>query len=70
MIYDQGTAPLISNVTLAALLQGYITRFVDMGSINEPDLPPFAMTEDRVAQNLDGSCIGPVEDEPLSKEKM
>ena len=70
MFYDNGTAPMVSNSTLTALLQRYITRFVDIGSSNEPGLPPFAMNDDPVAQKFDSPYIEPVQDEPLSGEKM
>ena len=69
MFYDNGIAPMVSNVTLAALLQRYITHFAETWSHNGLGLPLFAMNEVRVAQNLDGTYIGLVQDEPLGGER-
>ena len=69
VFYDNGTAPMVSNATLAILLQRYITRFAETGSPNGPGLPPFVMNKNGVVQNLNSSYIGPVQDEPLSKKR-
>ena len=65
MFYDNGTGPMLSNVTLAALLQ----RYLELGSPTGPGLPPFASNENRLVQYLNTLCVGPVEDEPLSRER-
>ena len=67
IFYDNGTAPMVSNTTLAVLLQRYITRFAETGSPNAPDLPPFVTNENHIVQNLNSSYIGPIVDERLSR---
>ena len=67
LFYDSGTAPMVSNATLAVLLQRYIARFAETGSPTAPDLPPFETNENGIVQNLNSSYIGPMEDEPLSR---
>ena len=70
VFYDNGTAPMLSNVTLAALLQRCIYHvFLETGSPNGPGLPPLARNENRVVQDLNTLYIGPVEDEPLSRKR-
>ena len=69
VFYDNGTAPMVSNITLAALLQRYITRFAETGTPNGPGLPPFVKNNNGIVQNLNSSYIGPVEDEPISKKR-
>ncbi|KAM0803852.1 Alpha/Beta hydrolase protein [Usnea florida] len=67
LFYDNGTAAMVSNTTLAVLLQRYITRFAETGSPNAPDLPPFATNENQIVQNLNSSYIGPIMDESISR---
>ena len=70
VFYDNGTAPMVSNVTLAALLQRHIYyMFPEAWSPNGPGLPLFAMNENRLLQDLNALYIGPVEDEPLSRKR-
>ena len=70
MFFDNGTAPMLSNVTLAALLQRYVSHvFLETASPNGPGMPPFAMKDNRLVQGLDILYIGPVEDEALSRER-
>lgn len=61
--YDTGATASI-NVTLAEIMQRYITQFAETGSPNAPDLPKFPSAKPRpVVQNLGSDFIGPVQDE-------
>lgn len=57
LFYDSGTAPMVSNATLAILLQRYITRFAETGSPTASDLPPFVTNENGIVENLNSSYI-------------
>lgn len=58
---------MVSNASLAVLLQRYITRFVETGSPNGPGLPQFVTNENGTVQNLNNSYIRPMRDERLSR---
>ena len=70
MSYENRTAPVLSNVTLAALLQRYVyPAFLETGSTDGPGSSPFAMNNNRIAQSPNALYIGPMEDEPLSRKR-
>ena len=70
VFYGNETAPMVSNVTFAALLQRCTTRFWrKTGSPNGTGLPPFGRNEIRLVQDLNTLYIGPVEDEPFSRKR-
>ena len=69
VFYDSGTAPMVSNTTLADLLQRYLTRFAETGIPSGTGLPAFVPNDNGVVQNINSTYIGPVGDEPLSMHR-
>ena len=69
IFYDDGTASMVMNNTLAVVLQRYLTRFVETGSPNGSNLPLFVMNYNGTVQNLNSSYIGPVKDESFSQRR-
>ena len=61
--YDFGPAPGV-NTTLAEIMQGYLTRFVETGQPNAPTLPIFHPARPGLTvQNLGNDFVGPMPDE-------
>ena len=61
--YDFGDVPGV-NITVAEIMQGYLTRFVETGQPNAPTLPFFAPARPGLTvQNLGSDFVGPMLDE-------
>ena len=62
--FDPAAAPGVVNATVAAILQGYLTRFAETGQPNAPTLPFFHPARPGLTvQNLGNDFVGPMPDE-------
>ena len=62
--FDTVVPVVVINATLAAIMQGYLTRFAETGQPNAPSLPFFQPARPGLmVQNLGNGFVGPMRDE-------